>query len=171
MEAPPVPLTPVDGVAGFGIQCPYGTISHPNAARLEAWNCSLGLERLQLEQNIQPLFLQADCKKKLLSVRMDNRVLDTMWEVMPDGSFFITLEPGMIQFRSDGPGRSSCFSPATLDLMGKLECSDRDKVKIKFESIWWLGKTRNAALLQRPDTCRIPEGCYLYSQAQAQQCQ
>lgn len=159
--------TPVIGVAGFGVQCPYGFNEDPVATKLELWGCDLGLERLELVEPLTPLYLQVDCKKKLVSVRKPNRAMDTSWEILPDGTFFMTVDGGAAQLKSDGPGRGSCTSPLSVNLIGKVECADRDKVTISMESIYWLGKKETT----QPSTCKTPKGCYLYSKTELKQCQ
>lgn len=137
-------MLPVNGQAFFGSQCPYGSVPPPFAADLEAWSCPIGVKPLQLAEPMQPLVLQADCTKKYISVRTQNRRVDSSWEVMPDGSFFITLEGVAVKLGRDGAGNSNCTVMASVDVSGKLNCGDRDKVKIDFETVWWLG--------QRPPT-------------------
>jgi hypothetical protein len=132
---------PVAGVAGFGSQCPYGFIEDPFPAKLELWNCPIGIEKAELIEPLKPLYFQVDCKKKTLSIRKPNRTMDTAWEIMPDGSFFMTVDGGMAMFKSDGPGRGKCHAPLTVDVMGKVDCTnDRDKVDINVESVYWLSK-------------------------------
>jgi hypothetical protein len=192
--------TPVVGVAGFGSQCPYGFTEDPFPARLELWNCPIGLEKVELSEPLRPLYFQVDCKKKTMSVRKPNRTMDTAWEIMPDGSFFMTVDGGMAKLNSDGPGRGKCGTPLSVDLMGKVDCSDRDKVNIKVESVFWLAKKnennnpRNVGVPGMPvgepnpsmtpspavpgeatenetlPECKVPPSCYFFSKTTIKQC-
>lgn len=164
--------TPVIGVAGFGSQCPYGFNEDPTASRLELWGCDLGLDRVELAEPLTPLYLQVDCKKKLVSVRKPNRAMDTSWELLPDGTFFVTVDGGKAQLKSDGPDRGACWTPLSVNLMGKVDCADRDKAVTTMESIYWLGKSDSAS--EQPVSagqCRTPKGCYFYTKTTVKQCQ
>jgi len=130
----------VNGVAGFGSQCPYGTFSRPNSAKLNLWDCNIGRSSVELVEPLRALIFQADCKKKLITVRTLDGKLDTTWEVMPNGSFFFSIDGGTAKFRDDGAGNANCASSMSTDVFGKIDCANRDKVVINFESVWWLGK-------------------------------
>lgn len=164
-------MIPVNGVAGFGTQCPQGTISHPKATKLQLWNCPLELDELRLSQPLSPLFFQVDCRKRILTIRMDNRVLDTAWELNPDGSFNIRTEAGIAQLDTTGGETGACTSPMTADIFGKADCRDADKVALQFETVYWLGKTRNPDLMNQAGNCKLPGSCYLYTSATIQQCE
>lgn len=131
---------PVVGVAGFGSQCPYGFTEDPFPARLELWNCPIGVEKVALAEPLRPIYFQVDCKKKTVNVRKENRTMDTAWEIMPDGSFFMTIDGGTAKLQSDAPGRGRCDTPLSVDLIGKIECKDRDQVDIQLESVFWLAR-------------------------------
>lgn len=164
-------MIPVSGVAGFGGHCPYGSVTPPSGAKLQLWNCPIGLNRLELSQPLDALYLQADCKKKILTVRMGERRLDTAWAVMPDGSFFITVDGGLARLNADGPDRGSCSTPLTADISGRLDCGDRDKAKISIETTWWMGKAENPATLALANPqCQLPSSCYLYAATTVSQC-
>lgn len=134
------------GAARFGGQCPYGTFAPTQEVPLELWNCPTGLPLVELKGPLEPLILQADCKKKTLDVRGPVRSLNaTTWEVMPDGSFYFTLETGSAILKNDGAGHSNCSVPLSANFWGRIDCTDRDKAVIRIETVWWLAKTTQPA--------------------------
>jgi len=133
-------FTTVNGNAIFGSQCPYGSLSKPQAAALNLWDCPLGLKTVDLAQPLRPIVLQADCKKKILVARTLDGTLDTSWEVLPNGEFSFSIDGGYATLKDDGKGNAGCSVPLVADLSGKLDCSDRDKVKISVETVWWLDR-------------------------------
>jgi hypothetical protein len=159
-------MIPVIGAADFGTQCPYGTLDSAVATPLQLWHCPIGLKKLQLDQSPPPLYFQADCTKKILSARTTDRSIDSSWEVMPDNSFAFTLTSVPAQIADDGAGHVGCSSPMTVNIWGKLDCTDRDKIKISLESVWWPGKGANSS-----GTCSMPSSCYFYATNQINQCQ
>lgn len=164
-------MIPVDGVAGFGLQCPYGSVGAPQGAKIQLWDCPISMERVGLTKPLEALFLSADCKKKFLSVRMDKRRMDSNWEVLPDGSFFATVDGGTATLLADGPGRGECTTALTADVSGKLECNDQDKVTIRLETVWWMNKPFDTSMRIDGKRCEIPSSCYMYSAATLHQCQ
>ena len=156
MAPPPPPSMPekeeiqpikVIGSAQFGNQCPFGTYVPPQAVPLELWSCPLSVPEVELTEPLRPLILQADCKKKTLDVRNEYRSLDAeTWEVMPDGTFFFSMNVGSAKLKDDGAGHKNCQIPVSVNMWGKLDCKDRDKVNIKLETVWWLGKVIPSSL-------------------------
>lgn len=154
---PPAPITipivpikdeevPFKGSARFGSQCPYGSYVSPQEVPLELWSCPLGLSEVELAQPLAPLVLQVDCKKRIIDVRGDPRSRQTTtWEVMPDGSFFFAFDAGMGQLKSDGSGNSNCSVPLLANMWGRLDCTDRDRVTINLETVWWLDKVMDTS--------------------------
>ena len=141
-SALPQGVIPVKGSAQFGSQCPYGSFVAPRAAPLELWSCPIG-DEVELTEPLQPMILQADCKKKTLDIRSGTNAnsVPTTWEIMPDGTFALSIDAGVARLRNDGAGHSNCSIRLAADLWGKLDCKDRDKVDIYVETVWWLGKT------------------------------
>ncbi|MCM2279106.1 MAG: hypothetical protein NDJ89_13605 [Oligoflexia bacterium] len=168
-------MIPVTGSVDLGTQCPFGTISPKTPTRLQLWDCPIGLERLTLAQPLDSLYLSVDCKKKILTIRKENRKLDTAWEFLPDGSFEINIDGGVARLAADGPDRAGCSSPVRAVMMGSLDCSDPDRAKIQLETVWYLGQSENPErdreLFARESKCELPSGCYLYSSAALQQCE
>jgi len=160
---------PVVGAASFRTSCPYGTISASKAARLELFDCPINAPSVELTEPLQRLVLLADCKKNTLIVRSEDRQIDTQWEVMPDGTFYFTLEAGNAKLKSDGSGTQNCVAPLTTEYWGKLDCKDRDRVRISLENVWWLNK-RALPAGSRGTACKMPSGCYFHSVTQLQQC-
>jgi len=191
-------LTPVRGAAAFGSQCPFGTYDQPVSAKLQLWNCPTGLPNVELNEQLEPLIFQVDCKKKTLSVRRINRTMDTFWNLMPDGSFNITVDAGKASLKSDGSGRGACSIPVTADLSGKVDCSDRDKAVIPVEAVYWTGRNApapapspsvgpdsgpgawapggaNRGVTLAPESsearCQLASSCYFYTSTTIKQCQ
>lgn len=95
--------------------------------------------------------------------------MDSAWEVLPDGSFSVTLDTVAIGFRSDRDGGSPCTAFAQGEVWGKMDCQDRDKAVIHVNSLWWVAKGK------RPDgfmgaACNFRPSCYLFSEAKIRQC-
>jgi len=134
-------MTFVNGAAPFASQCPYGSFSKPVAAKVNLWNCNLGIGRVDLVEALRPLVIQADCKKKLISVRSTDGKLDSLWEVMPDNTFNLTVDGGRAILKDDGSGNLNCATNLSAEMFGTLDCADRDRVTIKFETVWWLDRT------------------------------
>jgi hypothetical protein len=89
---------------------------------------------------------------------------------MPDGSFSTTIEAGAVQLGDDGRGHRSCNSYTQAEVWGKLDCTDQDRVTIKVDVIWWLGKGQKPDGASGPD-CALPRGCYLHAEGRIRQCQ
>jgi len=142
-------LIPVSGKAQFGSQCPYGTFSQMQDAPLELVDCPVQLGSVQLNELLEPIVFQADCKKKVLDVRNGpgRSGKATTWELMPDGSFTFVMEAGSAKLKQDGAGTADCSTPLTAQIWGKVDCPEDlnspnlDKVTIRVETLWWLGKT------------------------------
>ncbi len=159
------------GAAAFGSQCPYGSVSSTKAVRLGLWDCPLGLDAVELSTPPQPIILSADCKDMTISIRTADRALDSFWEVLPDGSFSMTVDIGAIQFRSDGKsGGSPCTSFTQAELWGKLNCKDRDKVEIDLHSLFWMGKGKKTTGFSGRE-CSLPSSCYMAADTTVRQCQ
>jgi hypothetical protein len=158
---------PVLGDTAFGSQCPYGTQSELSPAKIGLWDCpEMARGRIELAAPPQPLYFQADCKKKLLIVRSADYTIDTMWEVMPDGAFYVTIEGGPVRFASP----KNCTSYTSLDVFGRLDCLDRDRVNIEVDALWWISKgTRPADATGA--ACDLPASCYLAAAQTVKQCQ
>lgn len=134
-------ILPVTGNAAFGSQCPYGTFSQFQPGTLELYSCPIHLQQAELLEPLQPIVLQADCKKKLMDVRGPDRSFPSgTWEVHPDNTFFFRLEGGLAKLKNDGHGTGSCAVRLTAVLSGNMECQDRDKVGINLETVWFLGE-------------------------------
>ncbi|MDR3605849.1 MAG: hypothetical protein P4M08_00545 [Oligoflexia bacterium] len=138
----------VNGVAGFGTQCPYGSISSITPAPLEMYNCPIGLDHVDLDQNIEPLYISVDCKNKIISARTADHRIDTNWYALPDKTFFFTVDGLKARLRSDGRGgHVDCETPLSIDFFGTLQCDDtnahRDQADFKFEAVMWTGRGSN----------------------------
>jgi hypothetical protein len=174
-EALDAGMKPVVGEARFGSQCPYGFYSEPRVAEIGLWDCKIPLDSVELAEPMSPLLLSADCKKKILTIRTADRRVDTSWEVMPDGTFNITLDGLSARLRRDGPTGSQCVSYLTTEVFGRVDCKDRDKAAIQFDTMWWLNKgARPAAAVPgaaNERACSFPSSCYLHSSGTIRQCE
>jgi hypothetical protein len=143
----------VNGVAGFGSQCPYGSVSAITPVTLAMYNGPTSLSQVNLAQDIEPLYISADCKNKIISARTADRRIDTNWYVLPDKTFFFTITGLNAELQSDGAGHSNCQTPLSVDFSGSIQCDEnnpeRDQATIQFTAQMWTGKTS-------PDTHHTP---------------
>ena len=155
--------------AYFANQCPYGSQTENKGVKLELWDCPVA-EKLQLSEPIPPLLLQADCTKKILTVRTADRSLDFGGEVMPDLSFYFVLDSGIAKFKTDGT-HNNCQTNLEVEMWGKLDCKDRDKAVIKLEAVWWPGKVTDPKKKITGNVCSVPASCYFHTKTNINQCQ
>jgi len=187
--------TPVDGLAAFGSQCPYGDVGDVKPLRLQMWNCPIGTSTVHLNEDIEPLYLQADCKARILNVRTLDHKVDTSWYFLPNGEFDVIVDGVTAKLRSDGNGTDNCNAPLAVNLIGHVECGpdgpNQDKAKIKFQSVMWAGKRLAgqgnspvvapsstpglppppADRVKVPNQCNLPASCYFFTQSELKQCQ
>lgn len=133
-------LKAVTGRAGFGTQCAGGFQTDPFSVGLELWECPIEADRLVLAEDIQPLIVSADCKEKTLTVRSADRTINTVWNIMPDGSFHVAVDKMTAKIESAGRDAQDCTTPIVATLMGKLKCNSRDQVDIDMDVVYWLDK-------------------------------
>jgi hypothetical protein len=187
---------PVDGLAAYGSQCPYGNVGDVKPLRLQMWNCPIGTNTIRLTEDIEPLYFQADCKTRILSVRTLDHKVDTSWYFLPDGEFDVVVDGVTAKLKSDGNGASNCNAPLAINLMGKVMCGPvgptQDQATIKFQSVMWAGKKLNGqganpmvvasptpGLAPAPvpervpitNQCNLPSSCYFFTQSELRQCQ
>jgi hypothetical protein len=134
-------VLPVRGSAAFGSQCPDGSFVPPQPATIELYQCPLKLQTVELAENLQPITLQADCKKRIMDVRGIDRTKTTSWEFMPNGAFDIVIDAGTAKLKDDGEGNQNCEVPLVANLMGHVDCTDMLKAKIYLDTVWWLDKS------------------------------
>lgn len=164
------------GFAAFGTRCSAGFAADPKAIRLNLWSCPVNLPVVELAQPIQPLIFQADCARKLLTIRSQDNSVNTTWEIMPDSSFNITQEGLYAKLKSDGRGNDDCVTPISADLWGKVECEKSDgtsdKAKIRFETVMWINKTDTPVPRGMVGKrCVLPSPrCYLHAFNSVDQC-
>ena len=191
LSSPLNEMKPVIGETAFGNQCPYGSIADPRPVRLGLWDCPIDVKTLELIQPPTALIFSADCYKKTLAIRTLDRKMDTLWEVMPDGSFDLTLDGGTLLLKTDGAGHSPCLTHTIFELWGRLKCTDRDRLTIQVDTVWHLGKSLIPVVIPSPSPfpsvspsppaarpvtpqiqeCKLPESCYLHAAVPLQQCQ
>ena len=178
-------VEPPDGsikVIGNGMastQCLlFGTMEEPKPYKLKLWECPLNIKSVELTKLPQTLVFAVDCKRKQLSVRStdlppDN--LDSLWDLLPDGTFNVEFPGGLTVFKEDGAGHSDCISFPTIELRGKADCSKPDHPFMKDTYIFWnIGKST------RPRTgkwatgtlneCKFESKCYLGTTTDLKQC-
>jgi hypothetical protein len=132
-------VLPVKGFGQFGSQCPSeGSFVPPQAVPLELYQCPLRLSSVELMENLPAIILQADCKKRILDIRGRDRATATSWEFMPNGTFDITINGGFAKFKDDGVGTKNCAVPMVANLVGHVDCADRDHAKIYLDTAWYL---------------------------------
>lgn len=135
----PTGVQMVKGYAQFGVQCPYGSPDAPVPVKLEAVNCNLPVDQIELAEPLLPLVFQVDCQHKLLTVRGSYRSMkDDSWGILPDNSFDFVEDFGTARLVSDGHGGSNCEVPLQVDLWGTVSCSNStdDKADISLEARW-----------------------------------
>jgi hypothetical protein len=141
-ESPPEDpgYLPVSGEFRFGSVCPLGNLSDPESAAAGLWDCEAsGLESLRLKSPAPIILMQADCRKRLVTVRVRDLDFEVTWQVLPDGRFSIPLErrPQLL-FAEDGSGMGECAVESLLTLSGEIQCDKPDQPKIRFDSVWLL---------------------------------
>src|SRR5262249_8256337 len=141
--------------------------------KLELLECPVRFSPLELQEPLQPLLVQVDCDKKLMTVRSADRRVDHTWNVMPDGSFTLTADGGLATLKRDTVG-ATCQTPVTAELWGKVNCVDKDRATIQVKANYTLGKATKsdtgAALPAITTACQLPAGCFMYSAATIKQC-
>lgn len=188
--------TPVDGLAAYGTQCPYGTISSAKPLRVQLWNCPLGAGNVELTQPIAPLYFEADCKNRILSIRTEDKKVDASYYFLPNGEFDLVVDGVNTSLRSDGSGNTNCTAPLSINVFGRVACgteSSLDKATISFQSVMWAGTRPKARGTSEPvpqasttpglptppraeiipvtNPCKLPQSCYFYTQSELKQCQ
>ncbi len=165
--------TSVLGRASIGSQCPHGSISQPQSVALGLYNCAIDQDPLVLSEPPKTLMLQADCKKKWLNVRSMDRgseKVDVMWEILPTGDFDMTVPGASVGIKNLEGEDSSCTSFTELRIVGKVDCTDRDRASISIEPvIWYLGRGKKPTNFGGTE-CRLPSGCYLAAETKLDQC-
>ena len=131
---------PVNGTVLLGTQCPYGSIPTPEPVLSALWDCeSSGLSSLDLTQSPSPLLFQADCTKRMLTVRMQERGIDLTWQVLPDGRFVIPVDKLIpLSVQDDGTGMGPCVTETKLVISGTLNCAQQDRPSIQLDPVWYL---------------------------------
>jgi hypothetical protein len=187
---PSDPSTPADnsaapssetGVAGFGIQCPYGYVEEPTATQVSLVTVDANGNyapcpnaQLELTKALEPIILSADCRGKNLIARTSDRTVDNTFEAMPDGSFYLEMPAGTAVLNN------GCSIPLVADMSGIMSCgsltaNNYDQVDISLDAIWKTAPTPvaspGAAAPARPAAgCVLPAGCMLHSSIVVHQC-
>jgi hypothetical protein len=159
------------GYAAFGSQCVSGFNTDPKAVKLELWSCPVNLPVMELAEPIQPLYLSADCARKVLTIRSYDKTIDVNWELMPDGSFYLTQDGISAKLKDDGSGNPGCSTPLSMDIWGQVSCAGptSDQASIHFESVMWLNKGKNVSTGSQ---CSLPPAgkCYFHAVSTIKQC-
>jgi hypothetical protein len=159
------------GIAGFGIQCPYGYVEEPTAAPLDLSDCPGA--QITLSQALEPIILSADCRGKNLTARTSDRTVDSTFEAMPDGSFFLEMPAGYALLNN------GCKIPVVADMAGVMNCgaltaNNYDQVDISIDAVWKTAPTPApssgfVAPAAAPG-CALPPGCMLHASTTIHQC-
>ena len=171
----------VNSKAQFGNQCPDGSWVDPLPADLEAVDCGLAIPKVTLSKPLDPLMISADCTKKFITIRSSQPGgLDSTWEVLPDNSFDFNIDGGKLTLTDDGRGHPDCLLPVAVNIFGKLNCANRDKITIDFTANWIAGKLDPASYSiipfakLHPDSgevyCQVAPSCYLSAATKLNQC-
>jgi hypothetical protein len=131
---------PVDGALYFGTQCPIGSFADPEPVLSALWDCDAPtVSRFRILEPAPTVLLQADCRKRLLTVRIRELELDLTWQILPDGRFSIPVDKSPpIYFEGDSTGEGPCVALTRLTLSGTLHCEDLDHPEIQLDSVWML---------------------------------
>jgi len=162
---------PVNGVGGFGSQCPFGEIGDPTPVQLQALNCPISDTSLQLDKPLMPLVLEADCDKYEVNVRslVDTRI-EATWKALPDGRFYFTMDAGVATFKDDGAGHSDCQTPVEVSVQGLMKCRDRDHVHLEVDATWFPGQSMGTEEHLTGPRCSFPSSCVLHGFTALNQC-
>jgi hypothetical protein len=154
--------TPVIGTGGIGSQClAEGSFVPPQPVPLKLYQldaegnanqCPMGLPVVELAESLPSITLQADCKKRIIDVRGQDRQSSTSWEFMPNGAFDVSINGGFAKFKTDGAGTKNCQSPMVANLVGHVDCTEMDKPKIYLDTYWNLDQVVIAPPSGRPSS-------------------
>jgi hypothetical protein len=174
-DAPTDSSAPVakTGIAGFGIQCPYGYVEEPTAAPLDLSDCPGA--QITLSQALEPIILSADCRGKNLTARTSDRTVDSTFEAMPDGSFFLEMPAGYALLNN------GCKIPVVADMAGVMSCgqltaNNYDQVDIAIDAVWKAAPTPTPSpgsgyvVPAATPGCALPPGCMLHTSTTIHQC-
>ena len=125
--------------------CPAGYLDAMAPVQLSLSECAESSKRPDLSGKSPPLVFQVDCAKKILYIRNAERTLDTAWEMMPDGTFWVS------------------FSGAPV--LGK-------KMEAEFWGLAHCETARDTPLLQieMNFTTAAPEACTYHAVTEIKQC-
>ena len=56
----------------------------------------------------------------MLTIRSYDKTIDIAWELMPDGSFYLTQEGINAKLKDDGNGNPGCSTPLSMDMWGQV---------------------------------------------------
>jgi hypothetical protein len=155
-----------------GTQCPLGTMSNPIPGGFALAGCKIDSSEVQLKTPPGPILLSGDCAEKTIAIRSFDGSVDSLWQVPPDGSFSIVVPGFQGVFGLDGSRSAGCASGMTMEVTGRMSCTDRDVFSIRIDSMrLWMTPSTEAqrALFEAPD-CRLPKSCRLESSMELRQC-
>ncbi|CAK9249832.1 unnamed protein product [Sphagnum jensenii] len=168
------------GIAGFGIQCPYGYVEDPTPTQVSLVTIDANgyyqdcpNTQITLSQPLESIILSADCKGKNLSARTSDRSVDNTFEAKPDGSFYLQMPAGYAQLNN------GCQIPVTASLSGQMTCgsltaNNYDQVDIAVDSVWTPTPAPSSSPSSLPAApaagCSIPAGCMLHAFTTVHQC-
>lgn len=155
-----------------GTQCPLGTMSNPIPGGFSLFGCRISASEFDLKTPPGPILLSGDCAEKTIAIRAIDGSVDTLWQVPPDGSFSIVIPGFHGLFSFDGSGSAGCISSLTMEIDGKMSCTDRDVFSIHVDSmrLWMTPSSEDQqAIFNAPD-CRLPNSCRLETSLELRQC-
>ncbi|MEN9723260.1 MAG: hypothetical protein RJB38_1246 [Pseudomonadota bacterium] len=162
----------VIGDVQVGTLCPLGTISPTISGGFRLQECKTGNSSFEIRRPPGPIYLSGDCREKTLAVRTADGSVDTLWQVLPDGSFSLLIPGFQADAGPDQAGNSSCLAALTMDLEGKMTCDTSDALGIEIRSMKLWISTPNAGSANPSNLpgCRLPESCRLETELSLRQC-
>ena len=181
---PTATVEPLLGETAFvGTQCQFGSLPDPLPAGLTADSCAsqtgaiatsdspLSPAKIDFTRPLIPLLFQADCRSRTLIIRSTDQSIDTSWDILPNNSFDVEFEGGMLALSTDGAG--PCVSYTAIRVTGLVACDKPDQPVISFQLEYHpgQGKVPNQTLHPAPARlCQLPKTCAFLTQAKLLQC-
>jgi hypothetical protein len=153
-----------DGAMAVLAQCPSGYMGNPQGISLSGEECPADIPSFELAQAISPMVFGVDCKRKIITIRSLDRVIDTAWELMPDNSFWVGFEGYTWKFISPNSAGTSCETKMLTDVWGRVSCPsiESDQADIQIELSFSPKSSAGCSFIKQP--------CKIRSAAKLKQC-
>jgi hypothetical protein len=167
-----------DGSASFsgdvlvGTQCPFGTLSKPISGGFTLKSCKPETSELKLVTPPGPILISGDCAEKTLAVRSMDGSVDTLWQVLPDGAFSLTIPGFRGRLAEDGLGHLNCMTFMTMEIEGQMDCALRDTFAIRVDvmRLWMTPPSESELTIEDAASCVLPPSCHLETRLDLRQC-